>query len=247
MINIILLFWDMGCEYRLENTKVSWSETKKFTEFLKSKNLECDCFLFEFGKNFIFEDSIKIEMDLDYYERSKKINLCLNYEVNDNCSFIAIMDSDTFFLEDDYESMYQDFLNITNSKFKEVYTYNLLDVNKTEREKIIDFSTHKIKHDLVNTIRSNFSWRHSFGAGTMGGFFICPIEELKKIGGFDEKYLTWGAEDDDALTRLKGTCSWMPRMWKGPAHLYHPKNTQDEKYYIKVYTDEYFKINKVKK
>jgi hypothetical protein len=36
-------------------------------------------------------------------------------------------------------------------------------------------------------------------------------------------------------------------MWTGPYHLFHPKNTKDEKYYIKVYTDEYFEINKVER
>ena len=133
-----MLFWDMGCEFRNKNTKVSWNELKKMTEYLKSKNLNINCYLFEFGENFIFDDSIKIKMNLDYYERSKKINISLNHEINDGSDFISIMDSDTFFVEEDYDDLYKDFFEITNSQFPSVFTYNLLDVDEINRGKIID-------------------------------------------------------------------------------------------------------------
>ena len=47
-------------------------------------------------QKFYFDDSVKIEMTLDYYERSKKINIALNHEINKEVRFVGIMDSDLF-------------------------------------------------------------------------------------------------------------------------------------------------------
>ena len=184
-------------------------------------------------------------MDLDYYERSKKINIALNHNINDHVRFIAVMDSDLFFIEDQYDEMYLHIKELESGSDNFFFTYNLLDLNESERTEVLvggNIDLVKLKE-----IKSKLIWRHSWGSGTLGGFFIAPIKPLKSIGGYNENYLTWGAEDDDALTRIKTVCEWRPKMWSGPYHLYHPKNTNDEKYYIKVYTDKYFEINKVEK
>jgi hypothetical protein len=249
MTNFIILFWDMGCPIRNQNTKISWMELKKLTDYLKSKNLDVNCFLFEFGKKFLFEDSIKIDLELEYYERSKKINIALKHEVNDNSKLFALMDSDLFFGPDQYDDIGKDILFLLTNKESCFHTYNLLDIEEKNRKLILNSETETINFEKLNSVKNSLIWRHSWGSGTLGGFFIAPTEKLRSIGGFDEKYITWGAEDDDALTRLKSNsnCIWFPKKDVGPYHLYHPKNTKDEKYYIQVYTEKYFKINKVNK
>jgi len=245
MTNIIILYWDTGCPIRNENTKISWKLTKRMVESLKERGLNITCSLFEFGQKFYFDDSVKIEMTLDYYERSKKINIALNHEINKEVRFVGIMDSDLFFIEEQYDEVFNDVRELENSSDTMFFTYNLLDLNEEQRREVIvneDIDLEKLKD-----LKSKFEWRHSWGSGTLGGYFLAPLQHLKTMGGYDEKYLTWGAEDDDAITRLKNYCGWNPKMWKGPYHLFHPRNTKDEKYYIQVYTDEYFKINKIER
>lgn len=245
MTNIIILYWDTGCPVRNENTKISWKHTKNMIEYLKEKGLNITCSLFEFGRTFHFDDSIKIEMDLNYYERSKKINIALNHETNNNVDFVGIMDSDLFFIQEQYDEVFDDVKELENSYNTKFFTYNLLDLDSEQRNEVV--VNGDVDLEKLQILKPNFAWRHSWGSGTLGGYFLAPVQHLKAMGGYNENYLTWGAEDDDALTRLKGHCEWNPKMWKGPYHLYHPRNTKDEKYFIEVYTEEYFEINKVEK
>jgi len=246
MINFCILYWDMGCEIRKQNSIISWFELKKMTSYLKSKGLNINAYLFEFGNNFIFEDSIKIKDQLEYYEKSKKNNLAINHNLNDYSDFIAIMDSDLFFCENQYEMVYNHLTELIETEERKFFTYNLLDIHCEERNQIIDFKKNQLMYEKIDEFNAKYSWRHSFGAGVLGGIFIVPTLEIRKMGGFNENFLTWGAEDDEAFVRLKYFATWYPKMNEGPYHLWHPKNETDPKYYISVYSDEYFKINKVK-
>ncbi len=96
----------MGCEVRRQNAIVSWKELIKMTKYLRDKGLKFNAYMFEFGNNFIFNDSIKITDPLEFYEKAKKNNLAINHPVNDTCDFIAIMDSDLFFSEEQYDMVY---------------------------------------------------------------------------------------------------------------------------------------------
>ncbi len=102
----------MGCETRRQNAIVSWKELVKMTKYLREKGLKFNSYMFEFGNNFIFDDSIKITDPLEFYEKAKKNNLAINHPVNNTCDFIAIMDSDLFFSEEQYEMVYSHILEI---------------------------------------------------------------------------------------------------------------------------------------
>jgi predicted glycosyltransferase involved in capsule biosynthesis len=249
MTNINILYWDTGCQSRKQNTMISWDLTKKMVDNLKNRGLEIQCFLFEFGENFQFEDSIKIETKLDFYERSKKINIVLNHPVNQDSKFLSIMDSDLFFIEEQYDEVYEDIKSLEekNKNHSTFFTYNLLDLDESQRNYVLDTESMTIDFEKLKEIKSDLAWRHSWGSGTLGGYFIAPTEALKKMGGYNENYITWGAEDDDALTRIKNYSAWMMQKNKGPYHLYHSRNTLDEKYYVPVYSDRYFELNKVEK
>ena len=237
----------MGCETRRQNAIVSWKELKKMTKNLRDRGLRFNAYMFEFGSNFIFNDSIKITDKLDYYEKSKKNNLAINHPVNDTCDFIAIMDSDLFFSEEQYDMIYNHIIELQNSQNKIFFTYNLMDIHESERKEILNFDKIEVNTDKLEELKPKYSWRHSWGAGVLGGIFIVPRREIRLMGGFDENFLTWGAEDDEAHTRIKAHADWHPKTNMGPYHLWHPKNEKDEKYYIPVYSEEYFKINKVER
>lgn len=242
-----MLYWDTGCEIRKLNTIISWNELKKMTIFLKKNGLDVNSYLFEFGDNFIFDDSIKIEEELFYYEKSKKSNIIIYHPINNNCNYLSIIDSDLFFSEEQYGIIYEHIQELENSQNKIFFTYNLLDIDKEERNKILDLEKLEINKENLNKFKSKYSWRHSWGSGVLGGIYIVPKNEIRNMGGFNENFLTWGAEDDEAHMRIKRYASWFPKMNFGPYHLWHPKNENDKKYYIPVYSEEYFKINKVKK
>jgi predicted glycosyltransferase involved in capsule biosynthesis len=247
MTNINILYWDTGCPIRNQNTIVSWNSTKKMVETLKNKGLEIQCFLFEFGEIFQFEDSIKIETKLDFFKKSEKINIALNHPVNQDSKFLSIMDSDLFFIEDQYDEVYDDIKSLESKIQSYFYTYNLLDLDEKQRSYVLNTDSMTVDFEKLKEVKSSLSWRHSWGSGTLGGYFIAPTDALKKMGGFDENYITWGAEDDDALTRLKNYSSWFIQYNKGPYHLFHPKNVTDEKYYVPVYSERYFELNKVER
>lgn len=242
MIDINMLYWDDNDDIRKENVIISWNELKKLNNFLNNNGIKSNCYLYEFGNTFIFEDSIKINDNNEYYEKSKKINKIL-FNENSNNKLISIMDSDTFFDPNDYGELLENIKEIYKDNI--FYTYNLWDFNEKNRKEIID--NNQINYFKFNKLKSLRISRHNVGYGTLGGFFICHLEKLKEIGGFNEKFKTWGVEDDEAYTKLKTVSNWQPKHFFGPYHLYHPKQLNNEKYFIPVFSDEYFKINDVNK
>lgn len=239
MIVFIMLFWDTNCQVRKRNAIVSWNELKKMVSYMKSNGIDCDHKMFEFGKDFIFEDSIKIEMDIDYFEKSKKVNIALNHPCIQSYRLCGLFDCDLFFKPDQYDQL----INHINSLFKEIthMTFNLWDVSEQLSEEII--LNYEIDYSKVH--RELTSSRHSCGYGTLGGFFIADLNALKEVGGFNEKFRTWGAEDDEANVRLKAVSRWKTADFFGPYHLYHPKDEQNSRYFIPVFSEEYFQINDV--
>lgn len=237
----------MGCEIRKQNAIISWKELLKMTKYLREKGLEFNSYMFEFGDNFIFNDSIKINIPLEFYEKSKKNNIIINHRINDSCKFIAIMDSDLFFIEEQYDMIYHHIKELENSENKIFFTYNLMDIYENERKEILDIETMELNLKKLKQLKTKYVWRHSWGSGVLGGVYIVPKNEIKEIGGFDENFLTWGAEDDEAYVRLKEYVECKPKINQGPYHLWHPKNENDNKYYIPVYSDEYYKVNKIKR
>jgi hypothetical protein len=156
MTHFFILYWDTGCDIRKENAKISWKLLKKMVSFLQKKGLNIKCSLFEYGNDFYFEDSVKIKINLSYYERSKKINIALNHEINENIDYVGIMDSDLFFTEEQYDEIYEDVKKIeTNNIF---LTYNALDIEEDQRKQVI--IDENINFDKLENIKCDLNWRH---------------------------------------------------------------------------------------
>ena len=81
---------------------------------------------------------------------------------------------------------------------------------------------------------------------TIDGVDANKFKIRPSAGDQKDQNLTWGAEDDEALMRLKNKQAWYTKTNKGPVHLGHAKNLNDPYYHIPVYTDKYYEVNNVK-
>jgi len=235
-----MLYWNNGDEERYENTSFCWNKAKDLIHFINTKGIEAKCYLFDFSAEKNFDDAIHIPLNDKYYQRSKKINYALNYPEN-NSDIFSIIDSDCYFHKSYYNNLIEDIHLSFNNNF--VLTYQLFDIDRQRRHQYIDFKNNIEKFYDFNI--NNFGRRHYVGFGTMGGFFICSSKKLKEIGGFNEKFLTWGIEDDEALSRLKRLQCWWPMKDRGPIHLGHKKDLNDKFYYIPTHAKEFYEINNV--
>jgi hypothetical protein len=162
----------MGCETRRQNAIVSWKELVKMTKYLREKGLKFNSYMFEFGNNFIFDDSIKITDPLEFYEKSKKNNLAINHPANNTCDFIAIMDSDLFFSEEQYDMVYSHIKELENTSKRMFFTYNLMDIHEDERKQVLELEKIELNTEKLEELKPKYTWRHSWGAGVLGGIFI---------------------------------------------------------------------------
>lgn len=192
-ISFNICFWAFqDTPNRIRNTKFSWYRLKKFVDYYNNQQNqphELECFLFDLSSNKLIEDAIHIPVENSTYERSKKLNLCIEWNLlNYNPDIICFLDSDVFFLEDQYES----FTGIINNFNKE--TFITSDVFDIQDNSFVDFDNHSFKERPPVVIRN---------IPGLGAFFMIDFDLLVQIGGFDERFIVWGGEDDDLRYRLE--------------------------------------------
>ena len=187
-ITFNILFWKgFDFENRLRNLEFSWFRLKKFVSYLKEKGITSECLLFDFSDENIIPESIHISYPNGVYKRSEKINRVLEYnKENHNPKIICVMDSDIFFEEDQYDKLIEIFTNLNQ---KQVLVPNLSDIIN---ENDVDFINKTIHNP--RTINR--------GLGGLGAFFMLRFDEIFNIGGFDERFIIWGGEDDNISVRL---------------------------------------------
>lgn len=187
-ITFNILFWKgFDFENRLRNLEFSWYRLKKFVSYLKEKGIKSECLLFDFSEESLLQESIHMPYPNDVYKRSEKINQVLIYnKENYKPEIICVIDSDIFFEENQYDKLIE---IITNLKDKKVLVPNLSDIIDSNE---VDFINKKInKPRTVNR-----------GLGGLGAFFMLKFDEIFNIGGFDERFIVWGGEDDNISVRL---------------------------------------------
>lgn len=57
-----------------------------------------------------------------------------------------------------------------------------------------------------------------------GGINIVPRQHFEKVGGFDERFVGWGGEDDAFAVSLNNLCGYVKRLNGVLYHLWHPRN-----------------------
>ncbi len=233
-ILITTIFWSDGHENstRIRNTEYVYSELKKLNFFLKTKGVDSILKIYDFSPKKYIEDAIHYPFELGIFQKSKKLNFVLNE--NNDIDYIFFFDSDTFFLEKEYEEIYTVVSNLSNG---EIFTFDLAKLDQNSTEKFLSGEN----LDLLNCEWSYaYSGEKSKGPlccgmkGGLGGVFLCDINLLKFTGGFDEKYKFWGGEDGDALEKIissKMNYKLVPIRKFAPFHLHHFTDWGNNKYY----------------
>lgn len=59
----------------------------------------------------------------------------------------------------------------------------------------------------------------------MGGINIVPRKYFDKVGGFDERFVGWGGEDDAFAASMNNICGYVKRMDGTLYHLWHSRRS----------------------
>ncbi|MFK4998906.1 galactosyltransferase-related protein [Bacillus sp. N9] len=58
----------------------------------------------------------------------------------------------------------------------------------------------------------------------MGGINVVPRKHFETVGGFDERFVGWGGEDDAFAASLNTLCGYVKRLDATIYHLWHKRN-----------------------
>ena len=230
-ISLNMKFWDDGQpdSTRIRNVIFSWKELKKLTNYLNSNGVTSVCSLYDFSPEKIISDATHISYPSGVYKKAEKTNIILRDKKN--FDFFMMIDCDAFFYESDYDKL----LELIKSLEKgDICTFDLAKLNDNVTEYIVDGAFIIENSDwsyAYSGAKENGPLRHH--SGGLGGVYISDTEILSKLGGFDEKYVGWGAEDGEMMNRIY--CSGIQHKIKptnnfAPFHLPHFSDWGNELY-----------------
>jgi predicted glycosyltransferase involved in capsule biosynthesis len=230
-ISLNMKFWDDGQpdSTRIRNVNFSWGELKKLTSYLKNNNIDADATLYDFSPEKIISDSIHIPYPLGVYKKAEKTNIILKDK--GGYDFFMMIDCDAFFHEQDYEKLLDLIKNLDKG---DVCTFDLAKLENNIPDYIVDGKFIIENADwsyAYSGSRENGPLRHHVGG--LGGVYLSDTNLLLSLGGFDEKYVGWGAEDGDMMGRVY--YSEIPHKIKptnnfAPFHLPHFSDWGNENY-----------------
>jgi predicted glycosyltransferase involved in capsule biosynthesis len=230
-ISLNMKFWDDGQpdSTRIRNVNFSWGELKKLTLYLKNNNIDVEATLYDFSPEKIISDSIHIPYPLGVYKKAEKTNIILKDK--NGYDFFMMIDCDAFFHEQDYEKLLDLIKNLDKG---DVCTFDLAKLENNIPDYIVDGKFIIENSDwsyAYSGSRENGPLRHHVGG--LGGVYLSDTQLLLSLGGFDEKYIGWGAEDGDMMGRVY--YSEIPHKIKptnnfAPFHLPHFSDWGNENY-----------------
>jgi len=230
-ISINMKFWHDGYanSTRLRNVKFCWKELKKLAAYLLDNNVTASVNLYDFSETQIIEDATHISYPVGTYKKAEKTNIILKQQAGS--SFFMMIDSDAFFDSVDYDFVLDIIKNLKNG---DIVTFDLAKLNDNVNDYIIDNIFYKNLADWSYAYAGNRDNGPLAGHnGGLGGVYICDTNILLSLGGFDEKYIGWGGEDGDMLSRI--WYSDLPHNFKptrhfAPYHLPHLSDWGNELY-----------------
>jgi hypothetical protein len=190
-VSIFTVFWANNNSERLNNVKFTQKKLTLLTNFLKKCKIDCTFTIFDFSVEKKIEDSIHIPYDPTKYDRSKKMNIALDYlHKTFNPDIVCQFDSDVFLMNENFFNFLDILKNIQKNQF---FIANVLDIQK-ESMSNVDF-------DKITIDTRNLSVKNRLITG-LGAVFIIHMSNLISVGGFDERFEVWGGEDDDLADRF---------------------------------------------
>ncbi|WP_209125516.1 galactosyltransferase-related protein [Alkalihalobacillus sp. BA299] len=150
------------------------------------------------------------EQNDEIFSRSKGINQAAQMATN---SIFVIADADIFY----------DPIIITKSiKLLEIHPWvipynNVLNLTETSTKKLL-----KTKPIWPTNIRIEARKRHSGTYSSVGGLNVIPRHHFEAVGGFDERFVGWGREDDTFVLAMNAICGPFVRIDSSIYHLWHP-------------------------
>jgi predicted SAM-dependent methyltransferase len=184
-----MLFWDIKDQDRYNNVHFTWPQLQKFTSFLKTKGINASCNLYDFSetKTIKIAEAIHIPTPAGEFKKAWKINRVI--EANGDSTFFSLFDSDAFFSEQDYIRVYNLLRDFHQNDF---FVFNLYDLVSNIG---VDFA-----QATYNPDQFQLAFRH---LNALGGAYIIYTKALIDIGGFDERFICWGGEDECVSNRLE--------------------------------------------
>jgi len=188
---IFSIFWSNDNEERLKNATFSHKKITTLKNFIQKNQIKCEYIIFDFSVEKKIDGAIHMPYDLNKYERSKKMNIALDYiNKNLNPDIICQFDSDIFITNNDFFKFIDLVKNIQKNDF---YIANVLDIQK-ESMSLVDFVGGSLNTNGIKVKNRTITG--------LGAFFIIYTSNLLNVGGFDERFTIWGGEDDDLADRL---------------------------------------------
>jgi len=187
-IVINILYWDNGEKQRLDNTNLSWYMLNKFCTYAQEKGLDIEPFLFDFSEDKVLNEGIHISYPKGAYKRSEKINKVIKYHSDKEVIF-SVMDSDLILKESEYDAYVY---LLKTLKLNNFYTFYLDDLTSIQG---VDFINNNLDYNEIQTQQRQMN-------PDLGALFFIDIKILKDVGGFDERFIVWGGEDNRLAQEL---------------------------------------------
>jgi len=147
------------------------------------------------------------------FHKTKIINTAIK---NIDNEFVAILDVDLFFSENDYMEAYN---KLINNEYDFIFSYNGICWNYNRNFINYIFSNKLIQHNEYSEYRLEHMNNNS-----VGGSIWCSIENFIKIKGQNENIISWGYEDNEFFRRLHILEKRFYRTSGIAYHLDHPRN-----------------------
>jgi hypothetical protein len=190
-ISLFTIFWSNDNEERLKNALFTQKKLKTLTSFIQKNKIDCNFTVFDFSQEKKIQESVHLPYDVTKYDRSKKMNIALKYiKETENPDIVCQFDSDIFITNDNFFNFLDLLKNIKNNQF---FIANVLDIQKDSMQ-FVNFEKNIAEVNKVNVKNRTITG--------LGAFFMCHLENLIDVGGFDERFEVWGGEDDDLADRL---------------------------------------------
>jgi predicted glycosyltransferase involved in capsule biosynthesis len=174
----------------------------------------------------------KIKTDNDFFRKGELFNKGYNLSQTEyNSDYIIFADSDCIIERSILENIEQYYTYFDNN-FVLPYTNKVYYLSKEETIKFINNNEDNVNHNNSKSVEGIRM--------ASGGDIILSAENYYKVGGFDERFKGWGAEDDAFYNKCISLGISVHRLKADLVHLHHPDFFQNYDNYgnnLKTYNE----------